>query len=169
MSVRKDKSLFKKEVIDDKNVVFSFELLDRNEYFNIDCTCPNWSLDLMDVLQSVSSVTRKQFKSDTRFRSGTYRIHNHENAEPPIAFPVNDISMKEVEQIRFGASKGGIHGFMVENVFYIVWLDPLHNMYPSERHGGLKKIKPPCTCCGWRDEELRKLAEENKGYCEMLN
>jgi len=169
VSVRKDKLLFKKEIIDDgdKNVVFSFELLDINKFFNIDCTCHNWSSDLMCVLKSLSGVTRKQFESDTHLRNGTYRIHYHKNAKPPIPFPVK-INLSEVEQIRFGASKGGIHGFMIENVFYIVWLDPLHNMYPSERHGGLKEIKPPDTCCGWHDEELRRLTEENKEYCEML-
>jgi hypothetical protein len=150
----------------DEKIVFSFELLDSNEYFNIDCTCSNWSTDLMNMMQSISSVTRKRFKTDISFRRGTYRIHKHD-VKPPVPFPVN-VNFEEVEQIRLGASKGGIHGFLAENVFYVVWLDPLHNMYPDDRHGGLRKIKPAVTCCGWRDEELKTLSKENQNYKELL-
>ena len=168
MSVRRDRSLPKQEAPKDEKIVFSFELLEFNEYFNIDCTCSNWSFDLMNMLRSISAVSRKMFKTDASFRNGTYRIHDLRNAVLPTAFPVS-MSLKEVEQIRLGGSKGGIHGFLVDNVFYVVWLDPLHNAYPNERYGGLKKIQPPTTCCGWRDEELISLEEENRVYRDMFD
>jgi len=169
VSVQSSKPTPIKQSRNEDNVVFSFELLDFNEYFNIDCNCPKWFLDLMEMLRSISAVTRRTFKTDQSFRNGTYRIHNHENVNPPIQFPVNNVDMKQVEQIRISASKGGIHGFMIENVFYVVWLDPQHNMYPNERYGGLIKIKPPTNCCGWRDEELQRLQKENQEYRELFD
>ncbi|MFH1766833.1 MAG: hypothetical protein ABH826_01935 [Patescibacteria group bacterium] len=28
---------------------------------------------------------------------------------------------------------GRVHGYFLKNVFYIVWLDPEHELYPSEK------------------------------------
>jgi len=151
----------------DRNIVFSFEKLDVNEYFNMDCTCPNWSADLINMLKEISSVSLKKFSTERGFRSGTYRIHYHKDANPPVKFPHN-IELESSEQIRIEKGKGGIHGIRVENIFYIIWLDPLHNMYPNERYGGLKKIKPPQSCCGWQDEELKKQSEEINALNELL-
>jgi len=151
----------------DRNIVFSFDKLDFNEYFNLDCSCPNWSVDLLNALKDISSIPLKRFKEDPKIRGGTYRIHSLGSAKPPVDFPHN-IDLQSAEQIRFGKSKGGVHGIMIENVFYVIWLDPLHNMYPNERYGGLIGIKPPTTCCGWRDEELIRLSEENKVLNELL-
>jgi hypothetical protein len=165
------KPLVKSIVFEEKpklgNIVFSFEFLDFNEYFNIDCTCPKWSFDLVTMMKDVSSVSQKRFKTDSQFRSGKFDIHYHGNVKPPIPFP-HGIEMDTVEQIRLGKSKGGIHGVLVENIFYVIWLDPLHNLYPDSRYGGLKKIKPPITCCGWRDEELDRLSKENSEYRELF-
>ena len=44
--------------------------------------------------------------------------------------------------------------------FYVIWFDPLHNMYPDDRFGGLRKVKSPSTCCKDRDEEIARLKQE---------
>lgn len=162
MSVRPyDKPLFKQEPPKDQKIVFSFELLDYNEYYNIDCTCSRWSLDLVNMLQSISSVSRKEFVKPS-FRRGTYRIHNHKNVIPPVPTP-KGIDINDMCQIRLEKTKGGIHGKLVENVFYVIWLDPLHNLYPDERYGGLKKIKTPQTCCcDMYQAEIQELSLENQ-------
>ena len=61
------------------------------------------------------------------------------------------------------------------NVFYIMWLDPLHNMYPNDRFGGLRKIQPPSTCCRveeqkWEELEnqITQLKKENETYQELF-
>jgi len=83
------------------NIVFSFERLQFNEYFNIDCACSNWFSDLMNMMQSISSVSLIRFKTDSGFRNSTYRIHNLKNANPPVTFPAN---LKDSEQIRIRIS-----------------------------------------------------------------
>ena len=110
-----------------------------------------------------------------------YRVHNHEHANPPSPLP-DGVALKDCYQIRISTSKGGIHGVFEENIFYVIWLDPLHNMYPDDRFGGLRKIKSTSTCCKDRDEEiyrlkerlkrlekLEKLEEENHIYEEFLD
>lgn len=143
------------------NVVFSFAALDKNEYFCLDGTCPNWSQELFDVLKEVSGHTVKELTSGAFSGNSPLRVHRHQNAKPPCEVP-NNIDLRDMMQIRISASKGGVHGLLIENVFYIVWLDPQHNLYPDDRHGGLKVIKPPLTCCKDRDKELELLREENK-------
>lgn len=137
-------------------IVFSFEILERTEYFNLDGTCPNWSSDLFKMMKEVSTHKPVELKTN---RIQTYRVHTHENAKCPSPLP-NGVELKDCYQIRISTSKGGIHGVFRENVFYVIWFDPLHNMYPDDRFGGLRKVKSPGTCCKDRDEEIARLKQE---------
>lgn len=141
---------------DSENIVFSFDTLERTQYFNLDGTCANWSSDLFEMMKNISSITKQELLSG-KYR--TYRVHNHENANPPNDFP-QGVSKNDCYQIRIGKSKGGIHGIFVDNIFFVIWLDPLHNMYPDENHGGLRKITPPSTCCKERESEIDRLKTE---------
>ncbi len=142
----------------DDNVVFSFSSLEWTEYFNLDGTCPSWSFELFNMLKSISKISKVDLLSG---KFSTYRVHNHENAQPPNPLP-DGVALKDCYQLRISASKGGIHGVFVGNTFYVIWADPLHNMYPNSHFGGLRKIKPPNSCCKDRDELIKELQEENK-------
>ncbi len=141
------------------NIIFSFESLKYNEFFNLDGTCVNWSSDLFDMLKTISSININEIHAGSYSRKGsTLRIHNHNNADPPCDIPDN-IELQDLWQMRISKSKGGIHGVFYENIFYVIWLDPQHNMYPDDRYGGIKRIKPPSTCCKDRDENIFHLQE----------
>lgn len=140
----------------ENGLTFSFEALEKTEYFNLDGTCPNWSSDLFDMMKDVSKHTELDLITG-RFR--TYRVHNHETAKCPSPLPAG-VELKDCYQIRISTSKGGIHGVFRENVFYVIWFDPLHNMYPDDRFGGLRKVKEPETCCKERDNEILRLQQE---------
>ena len=45
---------------ENQKVLFSFESLERNEYFNLDGTCVKWSSDLFDNMQKASKITMKE-------------------------------------------------------------------------------------------------------------
>lgn len=153
----------------DDSIVFSFQRLSKNEYFNLDATCENWSNDLFDIMKTVSGLSKRAIiAGNYSGRNTTLRIHDHRDASPPCPLP-NDIDLEEFYQIRISQSKGGIHGIFVDNVFYVVWFDPHHNMYPDERFGGLKLIKPPTTCCKDRDERIAELIDELTVYRELYN
>ena len=149
-----------------EKVTFSFSALEKTKHFNLDATCPNWSSELFEMLRNVSNYSKTELISG---RLRTYRVHNHETAHPPDPLP-DGVALKDCYQIRISKSKGGIHGVFNENVFYVIWLDPLHNMYPDDRYGGLKVITPPKTCCMDRNEALEELKRENaqlKEDCEF--
>lgn len=139
-------------------VLFSFSALEWTEYFNLDATCQNWAHDLFEMLKSISEVSKNDLISG-KYR--TYRVHTHENATPPSKLP-DGVELKDCYQLRISTSKGGIHGVFVENIFYIIWFDPLHNMYPDKRFGGLREIKPPNSCCRDREQRIFELQEEVK-------
>lgn len=153
---------------ENQKVLFSFESLERNEYFNLDGTCVKWSSDLFDTMQKASKITMKEIHAGKYSgKTSPFRIHRHEDAKPPCSVPDN-ILLEDLWQIRISLSKGGIHGLFIDNVFYVLWLDPQHNLYPDENHGGLVKIEPPSSCCKERDlvvAELKqklKIAEDNE-------
>ena len=142
------------------NVLFSFESIDRNEYFNLDGTCQNWAADLFEAMQMVSGISMTDiYAGKYSGKQSRFRIHQHEKANAPCKVP-KTVSLEDMWQIRISKSKGGIHGVFSENVFYVVWFDPHHNLYPDENHGGLKKVSPPSSCCKDRDEEINKLKAE---------
>ena len=145
-----------------RKIVFSFMPLAYNEYFNLDAICNNWFNDLLQMLNDVSDIELKRIQAgEFSGKNSTLRIHNHEEIKLPCNLPY-DIDLDDFWQMRISKSKGGIHGIFYENIFYVIWLDPHHNMYPDDKFGGLKKIKrPPESCCKERDEELKKLNEEN--------
>lgn len=144
-----------------EKVLFSFEAVEKNEYFNLDGTCQNWAADLFDTMQKVSRIALKDiYAGKYSGKTSPFRIHRHEDAKPPCKLPFN-ILLEDMWQIRISISKGGIHGIFFDNIFYVIWFDPQHNLYPDKNHGGLKKVIPPSTCCKDRDMEIEQLKEEN--------
>ena len=148
---------------DDENrkILFSFAPIDRNEYFNLDGTCANWASDLFETIQKVSDIRERDILAGAYSgKNSTLRIHRHKGVIPPCRIPHN-ISMEDMWQIRISINKGGIHGVLTEGVFYVVWFDPHHNLYPRNK---LRKVIPPSTCCKDRDVEIENLKEE----CDRL-
>lgn len=154
----------------EKNIVFSFESVEKNEFFNLDSTCEKWSNELFDTMQIVSKIKLKEiFAGNYSQKGSTLRIHQHQDVKKPCAKPKN-AKLDDMWQIRIAKSKGGIHGVFNDNVFYVIWFDPHHNLYPDEKYGGLKKIKSPKTCCMDRDErieDLRKALSEKQEECDF--
>lgn len=156
---------------EERLLLFSFEILEYNDYFNLNKTCERWGVDFINLLADLSKVTVKQFRCNPKFKSGTYRIHSHEDSRPPpsISFPpkVKELGLKQFWQIALDKSSGRIHGILIDNVFYIIWLDPLHNLYPSKQYanGKHRKVTPPQKCCcDMYKAEIERLTEFEKLY-----
>lgn len=158
-----------------EKITFSFRFLDlETEPFNLGGVCEKRYPELFQMLSNVSSYTRH----DLTLGRSTYRCHPHDWDKLDYKFNFDDDFLEQVDcrQIRIGKSKGGIHGFLVGSTFYIVWIDRHHNLYPDDRYGGLKILKPPQTCCSFRDEELENLhkcnedlLKENNDLMELLD
>ncbi len=135
---------FNGSVVKDKQLLFSFANFDRtHKLFNLGGNSEDktvggqWFLKLLDCLKSVSgkSITELMQKS-------THDLHpidwSKTNTNPPAGY-----EQLEYWQFRVDKSNGRVIGIIVNNVFYIVWLDPYHNLTDSEGYGGVKKYPQP--------------------------
>lgn len=115
-------------------IQFSFKFYDPNHTdFNCRGRSYEYFVTLLGRLKDLSTfplsnLIRARPNQTTRF----HRIDFTEDRVKAEGFGINqweDIN-DDAWQFSLGANENGrVHGFLVENVFYIVWLDPNHNLY----------------------------------------
>jgi hypothetical protein len=111
---------------------FSFRYLQNNNAkFSFNNRDARYFESLLLRLRDLSTLTVLEIINN---RSKSLRCHLidwKETTEP------NGFSLPNEEQIVISAYQfqissnehGRVHGFFIENIFYIVWLDPNHNLY----------------------------------------
>ena len=134
---------FNGEVVKEQGIKFSFSCFDRtNPYFNLggkekdDTVGGKWFLRLFDCLKSVSNKTIEELKRST------HDLHpvNWENTN--VNCPTNSPQYK-YWQFRLDKSHGRVVGFLIDSIFYVVWLDPHHNLTDSGGYERAKKFPAP--------------------------
>lgn len=171
------KPLKKQKLNDENKIVFSYSLLDTdNPYYNINGICDKGVLKVVELLKHISNIKINEFSSGA-YNNGTLRIHIHPKKDEKDTHDWPDIFQKHPQledsffQIRFGKSKGGIHGALVNDVFYIIWFDPHHWFYPDKKFGPKKKLDKPGDCCRNRDtiiEDKQDKIDELEKYIKEL-
>jgi len=122
----------------DDRLRFSFDFFDRNhDAFNCGDTEDVWFIGLLDSFKEVSNLRLVELTQQRQH----YDAHEHDWGDLDYEYdklPPNlwDQVRDHCLQFRISKSEGRVHGFTIGNTFYIVWLDPHHNLYPRERHGG---------------------------------
>jgi len=119
-------------VLDRSPLRFSFKYLDTTHpAFNVAACQGEYFRLLIARLRELSALTAGEFKSR---RSGTLRIH-------PIDFDHDRLSVRSFGvpglniderawQFALSANEHGrVHGFLVEDTFYVRSLDPDHKLY----------------------------------------
>ena len=88
----------------------------------------------------------------------------------------SDDEQHEYWQFRINKSKGRVVGMLIAGVFYVVWLDPNHNLTNSEGYGKERYYRAGLSLYEKQElviEELQKentrLSEELKTAEELLN
>ena len=125
---------------DTKTLKFSFKYLDINH--------PKFSVTAKDgqyfskVLERLKKLSELKVIEILRNRSSSLRAHPikwRETTEPRGFQHLNEQLQSETPyQIQISANAHGrVHGFFLEDTFFIVWFDPDHNLYT--RLSGLKK------------------------------
>lgn len=71
------------------------------------------------------------------------------------------ITTKRAFEVRVGKSYGRLHGFIWNNIFHIVWLDPAHNLYPINKYG-VRKQENFATVKSFSGDEAVRLRDELK-------
>ena len=167
---------FNGSAVTEKSFSFSFACFDRShDLFNLGDTTADkvvsgkWFLDLMDCFKSVSNMTSDELKKSM------HDLHpidwSKANAKPPQCE-----EQHEYWQFRINKSKGRVIGFLIRGIFYVIWLDPHHNLTDSEGYGTATKYKAPlslfeqqCYDLQSKDARIKYLEEELKAAEDLLN
>jgi len=120
---------------DEEFLRFSFRFLDvSHPQFDIRPRGPEYFRLLLARLRELSALRVSEFRST---RSSMLRIHPIDFQDRRVSVPGFGIPGKaDVDkrgwQFALSANEHGrVHGFLVEDTFFVRWLDPEHNLYPG--------------------------------------
>ncbi len=92
---------------------------------------------LIVFLERLRDVSRCSFRELLSNRSKALRCHPidwSDTSESGFGIPNEDDLVDTPYQFSISSNKyGRVHGFFIEEVFYIVWLDPDHKLYPGKK------------------------------------
>lgn len=142
---------------------FTFEDFDRShEYFNLSRVGSEWFILLLDTIKKLSNYPwPKILKMDY------YDSHPHDWNETNAKFNKEKYEQYEGVQFALGPNQGRVHGYVIGNLFFVVWLDKYHNLYDMDGYPPVKsKIKqlqlPGKSCLQIIDENISHLTKINR-------
>lgn len=147
--------------LEQKKISYSFEYFQQVPNFGLDGQNKTWFIALLDRLKDLSQKDESLF-GDYSARD-TYRLHtiNWEQKNIPLQradFDWIPSAIRDNEdeypfwQFELSTALGRVIGYFVGVVFYVLLLDPKHNMQPSKSYG--YKVNKTCICPS-SYEELR--------------
>ena len=118
---------------ENEEVIFSFKYLDlfSNPKFGVAGCGESYLEKILLRLKDVSSIRYDDFVSS---RSSSLRAHEitWSDTTEPNGFTCLNAYLREQTAFQFEISAneyGRVHGFLLDQIFYIVWLDPHHRLY----------------------------------------
>jgi hypothetical protein len=124
------------QIDEEKLIAFNFKYLCRksNEKFNYEQCDSNYFFKLLERLKAISLMNIKDLRFIIQTNPDSIRFHRLEFRTDmrlkEKTFGLGDDKDDEAYQFEISAKKHGrIHGFLIENIFFIVWLDPKHELY----------------------------------------
>lgn len=124
-----------KELPDDL-IRFSFRHLSSTEKFGHEkvTDAATYLPQFLGRLQSVSDMSLSSFRTN---KDKALRAHRHDwaSTSEPTGFSHLTPQLQACEAWQFEISvneHGRVHGILIDEVFYVVWLDPGHQLYPKK-------------------------------------
>jgi hypothetical protein len=117
-----------------QNLTFSFKYLQSEHHkFSGNRQETAYWLTLLDRLKALSGLTAQELLIN---RSSSLRCHPikwQDTSENGFGLPNEEQLVDTPYQFSLSSNEHGrVHGFFIDQVFYIVWLDPNHQLYPSK-------------------------------------
>jgi len=165
---RKSLEIRKKE-----KLCFSFYYLDiEHEAFNLGKTNVPWFKSLLKVLRDISKMTRNELVVINVRRFNCHE-HDFNKTQYKYNFTNDFLEQTDCRQFDISNSNGRVHGFIFGNTFYIVWLDPHHNLNPDNKFGRLTLYSEPKDSYQNLFNKYKCLKKEKKelenSYEELIN
>ena len=120
-----------------QHLTFSFKYLDlANPKFHPK-RAPNVGSYVDKLLVRLRDINKMAWVEFAASRSGALRTHRIDwvgTSEPEGFRHLNEqLRGEEAWQFQVSANKHGrVHGFVLRNVFHVVWFDPNHQLYPGK-------------------------------------
>lgn len=129
---------FNGSAVTEKSLSFSFACFDRSSgLFDLKDNTHDgvvsglWFVALLECLKEASNKKATELILSSHFQ--LHRIdREYANSAPPVGF-----EQYEYWQFRVSRSKGRVIGFIIDGIFYVIWLDPHHDLTDSEGYGGV--------------------------------
>ncbi|MGK7893897.1 MAG: hypothetical protein AB4372_09810 [Xenococcus sp. (in: cyanobacteria)] len=117
-----------------QGISFSFKYFhSSHEKFNCDGKDGSYWLTLIARLKDLSALTALEL---LRNRNRSLRCHPidwQDTSESCFGIPNEEQLVDTPYQFSLSSNEHGrVHGFFINQVFYIVWLDPNHLLYPGK-------------------------------------
>lgn len=116
------------------NLSFSFQYIDpAHAKFGFSGQTPAYFCKLLERLKDISTLTSLEFTTNRNAALKSHCIEWKTTSEPDGFTHLNE-QFQSYTPYQFAISRneyGRIHGFFIGNVFYVVWLDPDHQLYPG--------------------------------------
>lgn len=159
--------------VTEKSFSFSFACFDRShKLFNLgddtqsdNVVSGSWFISLMDCLKDVSNHDICELKTSIH---DLHRIDwDRTNVNPP-SYAGNNEDL-EYWQFRLDKSHGRVIGIKIDSLFYIVWLDPHHNLTDSPHYAKAKVHRAGMSMYEKQELEIQRLKAENDEYRKLFN
>lgn len=116
----------------DDLIKFSYKYADlSHDISHLNDRDTNYFMALIHRLHDLCNSTVSELKAS---RNRTLRFHSidwDDTTQNLFGLPNEDDLVDQSFQFSLsGNEHGRIHGFFIDNVFYIVWFDPNHQLYP---------------------------------------
>lgn len=117
-----------------ERVCWRFEHVDHDGPWGFDKVQPDMLCEILRKLRDFESMTVEGLRRQVE------HFKSYNLAEPGLCKAARERlaargwdDLDSIQRLRFSGPQR-LYGFLLGNVFHIVWWDPLHEVYPSKRH-----------------------------------
>lgn len=123
------------EIDDSVPVSFNFKNLAQNSgKFKYSEQPKNYFLKLLERLATVSGMNRDEMIIHNKSALRCHQINFSDSRVSESGFGLSEDVDDDAWQFQISSNKHGrVHGYFVANVFFVVWLDPGHELYPGAK------------------------------------
>lgn len=113
---------------------FKFLDLDSNDKFSVTDREAAYFVKLLERFKDVCGITHSDFIACRSSSLKSNKIDFSRSSEPKGFTCLNpQLRAYAAQAFEFEITRnehGRVHGFLRENVFYVIWLDPRHRLFP---------------------------------------
>lgn len=121
-----------KSTADTDIIRFSFKHFDCSiDKFSIEGRSHEYFGKVLERLKALSELKVREFQTNRSKALRAHQIDWNDTSEKEGFRHLNS-QLRDIPAVQFQISAnehGRVHGFIIDNIFFVIWLDPDHNLY----------------------------------------